>query len=57
MTQLFDVSKEEKIACLQREINLRERVYARYMAEGKMKRSKAEREIEIMKAILQDYQS
>jgi hypothetical protein len=46
MTQLFDVSKEEKIACLQREINLRERVYARYMAEGKMARSKAEREIQ-----------
>jgi hypothetical protein len=56
MTQLFEVSNEEKITCLKREIDLRERVYARYMAEGKMKRSKAEREIEIMKAILADYQ-
>jgi hypothetical protein len=56
MSQLFEVSIEEKIAALQREIELRERVYARYMAEGKMSKSKAEREIEIMRAILRDYQ-
>ncbi len=55
VTQLFGVSKDEKIACLQREIELRTRVYARYIAEGKMKQSKAERELEIMYAILRDY--
>ena len=57
MSQLFEVTNEEKIACLQREIDMRIRVYGRYMAEGKMSKSKAEREIEIMKAILFDYQS
>jgi hypothetical protein len=56
MTQLFEVSKEEKVAALIREIELRERVYGRYVAEGKMKESKAHREIEIMRAILADYQ-
>ena len=55
-TNLFEVSLEEKIAALKREIELRERVYGRYVAEGKMKQSKAHREIEIMQAILADYQ-
>lgn len=57
MAQLFEVSKSEKIAALIREIEMRERVYARYMAEGKMSHSRAEREIEIMKSILADYQA
>jgi hypothetical protein len=57
MAQLFKVSKAEKIAALVREIDLRERVYSRYMAEGKMSQSRAEREIEIMRAILADYQA
>lgn len=56
MPQLFEVSKEEKIAALQREIEMRVRVYGRYMAEGKMSKSRAEREIEIIRAILADYQ-
>ncbi len=55
MTQLFEVSREEKIAALAREIELRERVYPRYVSERKMTKAKAEREIEIMKAILADY--
>ena len=56
MSQLFEVSKEEKIACLKREIDLRLNVYGRYVTSGKMTKSKADREIEIMRAILDDYQ-
>jgi hypothetical protein len=54
-SQLFAVSIEEKIAALQREIDMRIRVYGRYVEEGKMGKSKAHREIEIMRAILADY--
>jgi hypothetical protein len=56
MTQLFEVSVEEKIAALRREIELRIRVYGRYVTEGKMTKTKADRELEIMQAILKDYE-
>lgn len=35
----------------EREIALRERVYPRWVAEGKMKQDKADHEIAVMKAI------
>jgi hypothetical protein len=56
-SQLFEVSTEEKIAALRREIEMRIRVYGRYVDEGKMSKSKAHREIEIMQAILADYEA
>lgn len=55
---LFDdvppqVSIDVQILCVQREIRMREQVYPRWVANGKMKLDAAEREIEAMKAVLE----
>jgi hypothetical protein len=44
-----------KEACVRRELNFRQRVFARRVSEGKMKQADADREIEVMSAILEDY--
>lgn len=49
MPDLFDkaeVPLHEQIACAQREVKLRRRVYVRFVASGKMTQPAAEREIE-----------
>lgn len=48
-------TNEEKLAAIQREIKLRERVYPKWIDKGRMTEAAAEREIAIMKAIEQDY--
>ncbi len=55
-TQLFEVSLLEKIACLKREIGYRERVYAGLVARNLMSPEHSARELEIMRAILRDYE-
>lgn len=45
----------QKIACLERELRLRFRVYPRWMAQGKMTKAGADHEIGIMTEILEDY--
>lgn len=53
--QLFPISTEEKIACVQRELGKRRDVYKRLVMAGKMSKTKMDREIEIMESILDDY--
>jgi hypothetical protein len=48
-------TKDEKIACLKREIAMRQRVYTKWVASGRMKQDEANREIDTMIAILRDY--
>ena len=55
MPDLFLVTEADKVACLRREIEMRERVYPRRIADGKMTISKAEWEVRVMKEILRDY--
>ena len=43
----------QQIACVKREIAMRERVYPRRVADGKMKQQDADREIEAMRAVLE----
>jgi hypothetical protein len=43
---------DEQIACVKREIEMRRRVYPRWVQEGKMKQAKADAEIEAMEAVL-----
>lgn len=43
----------QQIACVKREIAMRERVYSRRVADGKMKQQDADREIEAMRAVLE----
>jgi hypothetical protein len=56
MTGLFDtvVHQSEKIAELTREIAMREQAYPRRVAEKKMTQAKADRQIAVMRAILED---
>jgi hypothetical protein len=51
MQRLIDLPKQ--IACVQREIGFRERVYPRWVAAGKMKQEKANYEIAAMRAVLE----
>ena len=53
-TMLFPPSIEEKIACLERELKWRRRVYPRSVWAKKMSQQKADREIEVMESILED---
>lgn len=49
------VSDHARIDCLKREIALRRRVYPRLVEQGKMTQTRADSEIEVMQAILDDY--
>lgn len=48
---------EEKLACAERELALRQRAYPRWVAIGRMSQAEADREIAIMAAIVDDYRA
>ena len=48
-------TNKDKLACAEREIKMRERVYPRFIDAGKMSAGKAALEIAVMKAIADDY--
>lgn len=50
-----DVSRERKIEALERELNMRRRVYPRWVGGGKMTQEKADEEMLVFEAILADY--
>jgi hypothetical protein len=50
------VSLTEQITCVAREIRLREAVYPKWSAAGKISRDRAEFEIRAMKAVLETLQ-
>lgn len=43
---------EDQVACVKREIGYRERVYARWVSDGKMTKRKADFELAAMRAVL-----
>ncbi len=49
------ITLAEKITCLERELNLRKRVYPRLINHDKMRPDEADHELEVMSAILDDY--
>lgn len=59
MPDLFNPTAEftasDKLACAEREVKFRRRVYGIRVAEGKMKKAMAKREIACMEAIAADY--
>jgi hypothetical protein len=58
MPDLFSSDKitfRDKEACARRELEYRKRVYPRWIAAGKLKQAEADRQIEIMAAIVEDY--
>lgn len=49
--RMFAVSLEEQLACVEREISMRERVYRRWVEEKRMTQKLADRELALMKAV------
>ena len=49
--QFFPPTLDEQIACADREVGLRLRVYPTWVRQGRLKQHKADREIETMRAI------
>lgn len=47
---------ESQVACVQREIRMRESVYPRWVSAGRMKAEKADDEIACMRAVLETLQ-
>ena len=47
----------DKLRCAERELVQRRRVYSRLIADGRMTKRQADREIELMAAIADDYQN
>jgi len=50
------ITREEKLRCAQRELAMRERVYPRLIANGRMTKEEASRELDAMRSIAADYQ-
>jgi hypothetical protein len=46
------ITLDQQIACVKREIAMRERVYPVWVGKGKMKPHEAEHQMEAMKAVL-----
>jgi hypothetical protein len=54
VTDLLPIDLQDMIATVRRELHLRKAVYPRWVGDGKMQQSRADREIEVMQAVL-DY--
>lgn len=53
MSDLFPITLQDQIAEIEREVVLRERVYPRWIASGKLPQHKADRQLAVMTAVLQ----
>ncbi len=49
------VTEYDKLQCAERELRLRERAYPRFVEQKKISAGRAELELEIMRAIVDDY--
>jgi hypothetical protein len=49
-------TETDKLACAKRELKFRERVYPRLIDTGKMTATLAARELDLMRAIVDDYE-
>ena len=52
MSDLFPVTVEDMLAECEREIALRRRVYPRWIETGRISQQKADRQIEVLKALV-----
>lgn len=50
------ITNADKLACAKRELRMREQVYPRWIAQGKIKEAQARHEFAVMRAIVDDYQ-
>ena len=54
MTDLLPITRQDMLGCAERELEMRRKVYPRWVSAGKMKQAKADREIELMAAIVNE---
>ena len=52
---MAEITAADKLKCVERELKMRYRVYARWVDKGKMTQKQADREIELMEEIAADY--
>ena len=52
MSDFFAPTVSEQIACIERELKMRQRVYPRWVSTGKMKQASADKEMAAMEAVL-----
>lgn len=52
---MAEYSTRDKLSCAVRELALRQAVYPKWVAAQRMQQAKADREIEMMTAIVEDY--
>lgn len=52
-----EFTNQEKAMCAEREVQQREWVYPRRVADGKMKQAKADRELDLMREIAAEYRA
>jgi hypothetical protein len=53
----MEYTMDEKIACLSREVKMRQKVYPRQVQEGRIDAAMAKKELGIMVEILAEYQA
>lgn len=51
------ITDKDKAECAEREVRQRQRVYPRWVGEGRMTQAFADRQIEVMSAIASDYRA
>jgi len=49
---LLPITLDDQIACVKRELALRERVYLRQVSAGRLRQTAADRELALMRAVL-----
>ncbi len=52
MTELFEIGLHDMIGEVERELRMRQQVYPRRVAERKMRQAEADRQIAVMRAVL-----
>lgn len=53
MSDLLPITREDMVDEIERELEQREIVYPKLIAAGRLRRSRAERRVEIMRAVLE----
>jgi hypothetical protein len=51
------ITDADKLACVQRELKLRQRVYPRFIEERRLSAGRAAHELAAMEAIVRDYEA
>lgn len=52
-----EITTDDKVEALSRELKMRIRVYARLVMDGRMTQAKSDHEIAVIKVMLADYQA